>query len=497
MPKRIALGGIIHETNTFAPVRTPLDAFTVYAGRGLVPHIAGSPSALGGSLQTVQAAGDEVVPLIYAAAVPSGTMEQSAYTTLLEQFLDALNAALPVDGVLLALHGAMVAEGQDDCEGEILARVRQLVGPGCPIVSTLDMHGNLSQRMVDAADVLVAFNENPHLDTFERGVEAAHILQRMLAGESAVARALVKPPLLLSALTTWTAQLPLIAAHARAAELRQDARVANISILGGFAYADVADSGVSALVTTWGDDADASALAQGYAQALADLLWANRQAATNVGLDVSDAVARAVASEQWPVVLADVGDNIGGGSPGDGTILLEALMDAAAQDVVVVIADPAAVIEAIRAGVGSAFDGPVGGKCDDWHGRSVMVRGVVEALTDGHYVIEGADHFAQLYGREVNMGRCAIVHSHGIRILLTERKTPPGNLAQLRSQGLVPEQQKIIVAKSAVAFRGAYGPIAGAIFEVDTPGLCTANLRRFPHQKLRRPIYPLDANMTF
>ena len=488
MTKRIALGGIIHETNTFAPERTPLQAFTVVAVAELVPHITGSPSALGGSLQTVQAASDEVVPLIYAAAVPSGIVAQSAYTTLLEQLLAALSAALPVDGVLLALHGAMVAEGQDDCEGEILARIRQLVGPDCPIVSTLDMHGNLSQRMVDAADVLVAFNENPHLDTFERGVEAAHILQRMLAGERTVAKALVKPPLLLSALTTWTAQLPLSAAHARAAELRQNSQVANISILGGFAYADVADSGVSVLVTTWGD----AALAQDYAQELADLLWANRQAATNVGLDVNDAVTRAVATQAWPVVLADVGDNIGGGSPGDGTILLEALMQARAQDVVVVIADPAAVIEAIQAGVGNPFDGPIGGKSDDWHGHSVMVRGVVEALTDGHYVIEGTDHFAQLYGREVNMGRCAIIHSHGIRILLTERKTPPGNLAQLRSQGLVPEHQKIIVAKSAVAFRGAYGPIAAKIFEVDTPGLCTANLRRFPHAKLRRPIYPLD-----
>jgi len=488
MSYRIALGGLIHETNTFVPGHTPLDAFTVYAGIDMVPHLTGSPSALGGSLQQVQAAGDVVVPLIYAAAMPGGTITQSAYETLLAHMLDVLRAALPVDGVLLALHGAMVAENQDDCEGEILAQIRQLVGPDCPIVSTLDMHGNLSQHMVDGADVLVAFNENPHLDTHERGVEAAQLLQRILAGESIVAKALVKPPLLLSALTTWTAQLPLRAAHARAAELRQDKRVANISILGGFAYADVPDSGVSVLVTTWGD----AALAQDYAQALGDLLWANRNAAANVGIAVDEVVAQAVAAQAWPVVLADVGDNIGGGSPGDGTILLEALMQARAQDAVVVIADPAAVIEAIHAGVGNAFDGPVGGKCDDWHGHSVMVRGVVEALTDGHYTIEGPDHFAQLYGREVNMGRCAIVHTHGIRILLTERKTPPGNLAQLRSQGLVPEQQKIIVAKSAVAFRGAYGPIAAEIFEVDTPGLCTANLRRFPHVKLRRPIYPLD-----
>ena len=200
----------------------------------------------------------------------------------------------------------------------------------------------------------------------------------------------------------------------------------------------------------------------------------------------------AVAAPRGPVVLADVGDNVGGGTPGDGTFLLQALLAAGARDCVITLADPEAVERAYQAGVGASVEMAVGGKSDNWHGDPVQVHVTVERLTDGHYTVGETDHFAQLYGRRVEMGRCAVVRCEGVRLLLTERKTPPGDLAQLRSQGIVPEEQKIIVVKAAVAFRGAYQPIAATILEVDTPGLCTPNLRRFPYQKLPRPLFPLD-----
>ncbi|HEY3342578.1 MAG TPA: MlrC C-terminal domain-containing protein, partial [Anaerolineae bacterium] len=191
-----------------------------------------------------------------------------------------------------------------------------------------------------------------------------------------------------------------------------------------------------------------------------------------------------MAAPRGPVLLADVGDNIGGGTPGDGTLLLQALLNAGAQDAVVIVTDSQAVAQAVQAGEGGQVELRVGGKTDHLHGDPVWVRGTVERLTDGHYTIEGKDHFAQLYGSEVKMGRCAVVNCSGVRLLLNERKTPPGDLAQLRSQGITPEAQRIIVAKSAVAFRGAYGPIAAEIYEVDTPGLCTANLQRFSYHKV-------------
>ncbi len=493
--KRIALGGIIHETHTFAPDRTALADFerqSLHEGEALIHHLQGTPTVAGGALDGLVQAGYQVVPLLYAAAMPSGKVTVDAYSVLTSELLRRLRAALPVDGVLLTLHGAMVSESQDDCEGHLLSQVRELVGPGCPIVSTLDMHANVSPAMVSQANVLVAFDQNPHLDTYERGLEAAAILHRMLEEGLRPSAALARPPLLLSALTTWTEQPPLRPMHERAQVMEQDPRVVNVSILGGFAYADTPYSGVSTVVTTTGD----AAMAQQLADELTHIAWNNREAGQYSGLPVGEAMRRAMSAPRGPVVLADVGDNIGGGSPGDGTVLLQALLEVRAPDAVVILTDPLAVAQAYQAGTGSHVAMHVGGKVDSFHGAPVWLNGIVERLTDGHYTIEGRDHFAQLYGREAHMGRCAVVRSGGVRVLLNERKTPPGDLAQLRSQGIFPEAQHIIVVKSAVAFRGAYGPIAAEVYEVNTPGLCTADLRRFSYHKVPRPVVPLDEDAT-
>ncbi len=486
--KRIAIGGLVHETNTFAPLLTKLDAFRQEEGGALVERWRGSFSSLGGALRGLDAAQYGSVPLLYATAMPSGLITGDAYHVLLERLLTLLREAAPLDGVLLVLHGAMVAQGQDDCEGEILERVRAIVGDECPVVAVLDMHGSLTPAMVNAADALVAFNQNPHLDTYDRGMEAARLLRRILEEGVKPTKALVRPPLLLNALATGTARLPLRAVQEQAEIFRRDSRVLNISIMGGFAYSDIPDAGVSVLVTTDGD----AALAREMAQTLAEVAWEHREAARDSGVPVTEAVRRALGAEHFPVVLADIGDNVGGGSPGDGTVLLSALLAAGAQDAVVVLADPEAVRQAWDAGVGAEIDLPVGGKADGWHGDPVPVRGVVENLTDGRFTTGGKDHFANIYGRAVEMGRCARLRCGGITLLLTERKTPPGDLEQLRSQGIAPEAQKIIIVKSTIAFRGAYEAIAADIIEVDTPGLCAASLSGFQYQKLRRPLYPLD-----
>ena len=246
----VAVGGILHETHTFAPLRTNLADFTrqaLYEGDALLSHLRGTASGLGGALEGLARTGYQPVPLLYAAAMPGGLVTHAAYEKLTTYMLDRLQEAMPVDGVLLALHGAMVAEGEDDCEGDILRRVRALVGPECPVVSILDMHGNLSPAMTAAADVLVAYNENPHLDTFARGLEATAILQRVLGEGLQPVSALVRLPLLLSALTTRTEQPPLRPVHERTQALAQHPRLVNISVFGGYAYADTPFSGASIL----------------------------------------------------------------------------------------------------------------------------------------------------------------------------------------------------------------------------------------------------------
>ena len=234
-------------------------------------------------------------------------------------------------------------------------------------------------------------------------------------------------------------------------------------------------------------------LAQDIAQALADVAWSQREAALHMGLSPSEAVRKAMSSSRSPVILADVGDNVGGGSPGDGTILLSQLLEAGAQGAVIVIADAEAASQAQAVGEGQEISFVLGGKQDRWHGESVQIQGTIEKITDGRFTISGRDHFANLYGNHVNMGPSAVIRCAGVRILITSHKTPPGDLNQLRSQGIEPLLQKIIVVKSAVAFRGAYEAIAGEIWEVNTPGLCASDLSLFNHQHIPRPVYPLDA----
>ena len=216
---RIAVGGISHETHTFVPALTGLDGFTqqvYHEGDALVRQMSNSPSVLGGALEGLAAAHCQVAPLLYASAMPSGTVSGEAYDTLLDSLIVRLQAEMPVDGVLLALHGAMVAETQDDCEGEILQRVRSIVGPQRPVVCVLDMHGKMSPAMLANTDVLIGYHGNPHLDMYERGKEAARLINLLLEGQLKPYTALAKPPLLLNALTTWTEKPPLRPAWAEA-----------------------------------------------------------------------------------------------------------------------------------------------------------------------------------------------------------------------------------------------------------------------------------------
>lgn len=498
IPARIALGGIIHETHSFAETKTTLEAFqsqSLYTGPELLSAMAGTRSAIGGMIQGAQARGWTLLPAVYGAAMPGGLVTEAAYQTLLAALLEHLAAALPLDGLLLVLHGAMVTEEQIDPESHLLEQVRRIVGPEVPIVVVLDMHGNIGQRTVELANVLVAFDTNPHTDPHARGVEAAEILNRLLARAITPTAAYLHPPLLLAPQFTGTADLPLRAVHERAAEMEAEEEVICICVMAGFAYADTPDTGASIIVTTDNN----LPLAQLYAQELVDLLMRHRQAALPRFLSPEEAVAQALARPDGPLILVDSADNIGGGTPGDGTGALQAMLALGVQEGTIVLADPEAVAACWAAGVQTEVTLAVGGKTDRWHGEPVTVTGLVRALSPGVFECELPDnHFASFYGQTINMGRTAWLRVGGVNIILTERKTPPFDLAQLRGVGIIPEQQKMIVVKSAVAYRAAYLPIAAGVIELDTAGLCTANLSRFPYRRLRRPIFPLDIDsMSF
>jgi microcystin degradation protein MlrC len=489
---KIAVGGIVHETHCFAGTLTTLADFReqgLYEGEAIVRAMAGARSGIGGMIAGAERHGWELMPTLYGAALPGGIVAEAAYQAMLRGLLDRLEAAMPLDGVLLMLHGAMVTEARLDTESDILERVRALVGPATPIVAELDMHGNIGRRTVELADVLVAFDTNPHVDPHARGVEATAIVGRLLRGEIRPTAAFAQPPIVLAPQATGTADLPLRAVHARAAEIEADERVVCVCVMGGFAYADGPDTGASVIVTTNGD----AELARRYAGELANILVEHRKSALPQFLAPEAAVARALELPGGPIILVDSADNIGGGTPGDGTDALRAMLAAGVVEGAVVLADREAVAACWAAGAGAQVTLRVGGKADGWHGEPVVVTGVVRNLSEGTFECELPDnHFASFYGNTIRMGRTAWLRAGGVNIVLTERKTPPFDLAQLRGVGVIPERQKMIAVKSAVAYRAAYLPIAASVIEMDTAGLCSSNLARFPYRRLRRPIFPLD-----
>lgn len=489
---RLAIGGIIHETHSFADTSTLLADFqsqALHYSDEIVEAMRGARSAIGGMIEGAEAQGWTLLPTAYGAAMPGGLVAESAYQTLLGELLRRLEQTMPVDGVLLALHGAMVTENQLDPESDILAGVRRIVGPDIPLVVELDMHGNLSPRTIELADALVAFDTNPHVDPHAKGLEAVALMARLLRGEIKPTAAYRHPPLLLAPQATGTADPPLRAVHERAAQMKTGSEVLSICVMAGFAYADTPFTGASLVVTT-DNNPD---LAQRYAEELAELMWQQRQTAMPQFLPPEQAVAEALARPGGPIILVDSADNIGGGTPGDGAEPLRAMLAQGVQEGTIVLADPAGVAACWSAGLGAEITLEVGGKVDHWHGQPVQVTGQVRTLSDGVFQCELPDnHFASFFGQTIHMGRTVWLRVAGVNVILTERKIPPFDLAQLRGVGVIPEQQKMIVVKSAVAYRAAYLPIAAGVIEMDTPGLCSANLSRFPYQYLGRPIFPLD-----
>lgn len=484
---RVALAGLWHETHTFSNQPADLDAFREFeylAGPEVLDYHRGKRTGVGGLIDGAAEAGLELVPIFSAGALPSGRVTAEAYQHLRSTIVEGLRAALPVDGLLFALHGAMVAEGEDDVEAALAQEARAFVGPGVPVIATLDLHANNSAALLAAADAIVGYDTYPHVDIYERGLEGARLMGRVQRENVRVTAAIARPPLLPSVQGMHTETAPMRDLIGMAHEIEGDPVVLNVTIAAGFPYSDVERAGLTCTVQTNAKPE----LAAGFARGLGAFAWSQRAAFQVQNVPPADAVRQAIAAPSGPVILVDVADNVGGGSPGDGTVLLTELLAQRARRAVVALADAESVAQACQAGVGAEVVLRVGGKTDGWHGEPVEVRGRVRLISDGRYVHAGS----WMTGREMNMGRSVVLACDGLTLLLSERKTAPFDAGQLRSQGILPEAQHIIVVKSAVAWRAAYGALAQKVIEVDTPGLCSPHLERFPYRKLRRPIYPLD-----
>lgn len=491
---RVAIGGIMHESNSFSPTPTDLEAFNVQRGQEMISWWRESYHEVSGFIEGAARFGYELFPTLMAHATPSGKVTAGAFETLVGELLDRLKNAPLLDGLLLALHGAMVSETYPDGDGEIVRRLRAALDEGFPIVVTHDYHANISEQVVGNSTALVIYKTNPHVDQRERGLQAAAILARTIAGEVRPVQALCKPPLLYNIIHHNTSAEPMRSIMQAARDLEQQPGVLAASVAAGYQYADVYEMGPSAVVVTDGDPNRA----QHEAQRLSDMLWNARDHLAFQLPGAAEAVRIAMESQKTPVVLVETGDNIGGGSAGDSTFILAELLRQKAESWVVVLADPQAIQACVRAGVGAFVNLRVGGKRDRLHGEPVTVSGQVKSLHDGKYVETEPRHGGQ---RCHDQGLTAVLeiqdsspHSSSLLVLTTYRE-PPTSLHQLLSLGIQPQRQRILVVKAAVAFRAAYEPIAGRIIEVDTPGLTAVNPARFTYRQVRRPLYGLDTDI--
>lgn len=498
---RVAIGGIAHESSTFATVPTRLSDFEeqgIPEGQQLIEVYGGTKSAMGGFIDAARDFSFDIVPTIYAHATPAGPVTAEATQTLTDWLCDGLRSALetgPLDGVLLALHGAMVSELDDDGERYILRAVREVVGPEMPVIVELDLHGNISENMVGLATVCVAYDEYPHTDTYERAYEMGLILAQIVRGGVKPTAAVVKIPLLAGGQRQYTHAEPMLSVKHLAHDIEGEPGIVNVSYLPGFFFADIEPTNFTIIVTADNNPDQA----QEAAARIANYIWNRREDFKLNPTPVDQAVQKAMAAPDGPVVMADIGDNPGGGTPADGTVMLEALLRLGADNAVVVpIVDPESVQQAIAVGEGNSVQLKLGGKVDKFHGEPLDVTAKVARITNGTFVHKGP----MGTGTTHKLGPTVVleIESAGggkVQVVTTTYRYQPTDLEVLRSQGIEPTDKQIIVVKSWVHYRAAFTPVAKQIIEVDTPGLTSPHLDRYDYKKLLRPIYPLDLEMTW
>lgn len=492
---RVAVAGFQHETNTFASHRAELADFEqadawpgLTRGAALPERVAGSNLPLAGFLQQAPHLGFEPVPILWCAATPSGVVSQHAYETIVAELLLGVEAARPLDAVYLDLHGAMVCEHLQDGEGELLHRLRAIVGPELPVVASLDFHANVSEQMVRAASGLDVYRTYPHVDMAETGARAASLLRRLLA-HGPLYMALQRGSFLIPLTSQCTLTDPM-ATLITEARLLERAPVASVSLAAGFPSADVFCCSPTVLAL-----ADTPGAADNAARALIEALEDCEADFALPLFEPEDAVREALALSvqgTGPVVLADTQDNPGAGSSSDTTTLLRALVQAGAPSAVVALMhDPEAAKAAHAAGVGAELSLALGGRSGTAGDAPYSCTTTVRALGSGRFQATGPFYA----GCRFDLGPMALLEVAGVRVAVSHRRQQAADQAMLRHLGVEPARERILALKSSVHFRADFEPIASAVLVVAGAGANPADPASQKFHRLRpgvrlRPLGP-------
>ncbi|MCB1491480.1 MAG: M81 family metallopeptidase [Rhodobiaceae bacterium] len=501
---RVAIAGVILESNRFAPVAGPHDFESLYVLRGqailddaraAAPKMAQEAAAF---IRAMDATGPWApVPVLLAASHPAGLVDQALFDGYCAEIVAGLRAALadgPLDAVYIANHGGMAATVDPDPDGTLVRTVREAVGPDCRIVVTLDLHGNIGDDLVDNADIVVGYRTNPHVDMVERGEEAALSLRLALAGRADPKTAFVRLPLTPASINLLTAAGPygeiIMTGQRRQAELA--GAILNVSIFGGFVFSDTPVNGLAIVVTARSDRKAAQALAV----ELAEFVWAERERYQRALTSLNDAVTLAVCTDGPPVIFSDSGDNPGGGGTGRTTELLAALYDADAEDVLIgSFYDPPLAQDAHAAGVGGRFRAHFnrhpGEACD----VPFEADAEVIALHDGNVT----GRLGLFAGRALTLGPSAAIRMNGITAVVISDRCQTADPMFFEMFGLDIGKARTVAVKSRGHFRAGFRPwfAPDQVYEVDTDGLTTPVLTRLDFRGLPRPVFPLDQDTVW
>lgn len=485
---RIAHAGILHETNTFAPLKASWDDFVraesfpgLTQGADMLDVFPPINIGTGGFIQEAMALGHTLLPIAWCAAVPSAHVTEDAFENFSTILLDGLAQQEPFDAVYLDLHGAMVTEHLEDGEGEVIRRTREAVGPDIPIVVSLDLHSNTTDLMLSECDALIAYRTYPHLDMADTGRRSARYLDRLLKEERRPAKARRALPFLMPLTGQCTMVEPTKGVYEALAEIERGEGVDSVSFTPGFPPADIHDCGP--VVVAYGED---QAAADAAADALYDYIMAREAEFMVDMLDPHAAVGKAMASNAHkPFVLADVQDNCGAGATSDTTGLLRALIERNADRAVVgVLVDPETAAAAHAAGQGAEIDVRIGGKLFTEGDPPYEDRFTVTGLSDGRFLCTGPFYG----GNNANLGPTALLTKGGVSVIVSTNRMQAADKEMFRHIGCEPSEQKILGLKSSVHFRGDFTDIAQEILVVEAPGAFIDRPEKLPYENLRRGV---------
>lgn len=481
---RIAIAGLLHESHSFAPFPAGIPAFEkpggfppLSRGPAMLEAIAGTRVPAAGAREVAEAAGHTVVPLAWGIAMPSAPVTRDAFETIAGWIVEDAAAAMPLDGLCLDLHGAMMVEGAPDGEGELLGRLRARLGPDLPIAASLDLHANVTREMAARADVLTAYRTYPHVDMKETGARAMRLLLARIAHGRPWARRHLPVDFLVPLSAQCTLASPMRELYDAIPLLAQRTGAADLSLCLGFPYCDFAGCGPA--VTAY---AASAAAAEAAAAQLHAMFVARRAEMVQRLWTPEEAVRHAKAHASLagpPIVLADTQDNPGGGGHGDTTGLLRALVEGGAAGAVIgVLNDAETAAAAHAAGEGGTIEAALGGKSDNAPFRG---RFAVQRLGDGRFICTGP----MTRGNRADLGPSALLETGGVHVLVASRKMQAYDQAMFRHLGIEPATVPIIALKSSVHFRADFQPIAKEILVVAAPGPVVADPATLPFRNLR------------